>query len=356
MNKKLLILFLFIVLPFQLNAKEKELLIYSYKYIPMIETINKMFYKKTGVVISVVNFSEDKFLNQLSDQEIRSKVDMVIGSTLYGMVFIRESGYLQKIDDSFIKEIIPEGYQDKKDFLIPISVNPRLLVYNNNIIQSDIFNLEYSSYMDIFPNKITTSQRTFLNKYNRELVAHYLKNYDEKQVKRWLLNLSNNILEKPKGNDRYSLRKVAKGDSAYTFANGSDLGLMLNSKNKTEKYLAKSLSFEYDRIDNFDENNQNIANDLQENSIPINLATIGILNDSSNKEIALEYVKFLLSKDIQNYIAKTSYEIPIHKDVSSNKMYFSIKEKIPDTVNYENIIFYNIKASNLIKESSDFLR
>lgn len=351
MYKKLLTFCLVILFSWYLQAEDKELVIYTNKFLPMQGTINKMFFDKTGIMVTTISSSEDDLLNKLSKQKFRDKADLVMGATLYEMEIIKESGYLQVIENTEISKIIPDNYKDKTGYLIPISVNPRLLVYNKYTLPKDTFN----SYMNIFPTEFNmkTSQRTFLNKYNRSLVAYLLKNHGEAEVKKWLLNLSDNMLEKPKGNDRYSLRQVAKAESAYTFVNGSDLGLMMNSKKKDEKKLTKSLEFKTNVLDNA-LNNENIKNKEVE-YIFVNIFSVGLLKNAKNKDYAIEYIKFLLSKDIQNYIAKTSYEIPINQDAYPDKMYSDIKNLILKNIDYNEIIFYNIKADNLIREIPNLL-
>lgn len=368
MYKKLLLFLLFVLLlgsslrnlQATTETKDKELIIYTNKYLPMQGTINKMFYDKTGIMVSTISSSEADLLKKLGKKRFRDKADMVMGATLYEMAIIKESSYLAKIENSEINEIIPDGYKDKSGFLIPISLNPRVLVYNKYTLPRDTFN----SYMDIFPLEynIKTSQRTFANKYNRSLVAYLLKNYNEKDVKSWLENLSLNMLEKQKGNDRYSLRKVAKAESAYTFVNVSDLGLMLNSKDKEERKLSKTLQIKADYLKN---NNLKQIKTEEESTkeytkeilpIMINVFSVGILADAKNKDYAVEYIKFLLSEEIQNYIAQSSYEIPINKNANANKIYTFLEAgMIPKVINYEDIIFYNIKADNLIREIPNLL-
>ena len=63
-----------------------------------------------------------------------------------------------------------------------------------------------------------------------------------------------------------------------------------------------------------------------------------------------------MSKEIQNYIAQSSYEIPINKNANANKIYTFLEAgMIPKVINYEDIIFYNIKADNLIREIPNLL-
>ena len=353
---KLLVFLFLIVSSNLLQAEDKELVIYTNKYLPMQGTINKMFFDKTGVIVSTISSSEDDLLNKLSKQKLREKADMVMGATLYEMEIIKESSYLQPTEDKEIDKIIPAGYKDKTRMLIPISLNPRFLVYNRYTLPKETFN----SYMHIFPIEynIKTSQRTFLNKYNRSLVAYLLKNHKEIEVKTWLESISKNMLEKQKGNDRYSLRKVAKAESAYTFANGSDLGLMMNSKNKEERKLAKSLEIQVKYLKNNSLLTAEIESEKEIEIEPIimNVFTVGILSNAKNKDYAIEYIKFLLSEKIQSYIAETSYEIPINKNANLNKIYSSLEDNmIPNFISYDDVIFYNIKADNLIREIPNLL-
>ena len=159
------------------------------------------------------------------------------------------------------------------------------------------------------------------------------------------------MLENQKGNDRYSLRKVAKAESAYTFANVSDLGLMINSKDKEEKKFRKTLDFKFDYFkESTKENTKEVF------PMMINVFSVGILTDAKNKDYAIEYIKFLLSKEIQNYIAQSSYEIPINKNARINKIYSSLQEgMLSNVINYDDVIFYNIKADNLIREINNLL-
>ena len=82
----------------------------------------------------------------------------------------------------------------------------------------------------------------------------------------------------------------------------------------------------------------------------INVSGIGVAKSSKNKENAIKFIEFLISKDIQEIFAKANYEYPVNKDAKSSELLKSWGEFKEDKLSLTKLGELNKKAVILFDE------
>ena len=324
------ILFTIILLSGVANAKE-ELNIYSSRHYDVDAKIIQEFTKQTGIKVNVLNDNTHALLKKLEIEGSKTPDDLIITADAVGPYSAKEMGLLTTIDSDFINSVVPNNLKDKDNQVIPFTKRVRVIVYNiHKVKPSDL-----STYEDLASAKWKGRilQRPSNNSYNEFLLSSIIARNGEEEALKWVKGIVSNMARDPKGGDRDQFRAIAQGQGDLTLANTYYLGLMLNSKDEADRKVASDLKIFFP--------NQKTS------GAHINVSSAGVIKYSKNKENAVKFIEFLLSKQIQEQIANVNYEYPVNINVpltETLKSFGSFKE---DTQPLENVVKHQQQAVKL---------
>ena len=139
------------------------------------------------------------------------------------------------------------------------------------------------------------------------MVASLISNNGIEKTKKWTERFVKNFSRTPKGNDRAQILAVASGEADIAIANTYYYALMLSGqKGKDQQEAARNVTPFYPNQGN--------------RGTHMNISGAGILKNSKNKQNAIIFLEFLLSKESQDHIVKNTFEYPIIKDFDSYEL------------------------------------
>lgn len=326
-----LLLVLLYLLPTDILGKEIDLYIYSSRQESIIAPIIKKFSEKYNYKIEVLYISKG-ILERLRQERILSKSDLILTSDLSVLITASKEGLLLPLVDKHINSVVPTNLRSSKGEWYGLSKRIRLVFSSiNRVNKNDIETIQDLANPK-WKGRICV--RSGYHNYNLSLFSAFLTHYGKEKLKSFLLKLKANLATTPKGNDRFQVKSIWQGKCDISIGNSYYYGLMLN--NKKQKPWAQSVRPVFATIGKFGSH--------------INVSGIGILKSVKNKVVAIELIKFLLSKDVQKLYTESTYEYPIRTDIKASKLVQSWGSFKSDSLSLQEIARNRALTLKVLKE------
>jgi iron(III) transport system substrate-binding protein len=320
------------------NANEKKeiesLTLYTHRHYDSDKLIFKKFEQKTGIKINVVKASADELIQKMETEGNQSPADLLLTVDAGRLVRAKNKNLLQSSSSDILNTTIPSHLKDSSNYWFGLTKRARVIVYNKNTVKpSDLTDYE-DLVNDRWNNKILI--RSSNNIYNQSLMASIIANNGEDSARKWAKGIVNNFARTPKGNDRDQVKAILANEGDLAIINTYYLGKLINSKDSNEVAAGNAVGIFFPNQEN--------------RGTHINVSGIGVAKSSKNKENAIKFIEFLISKDIQEIFAKANYEYPVNKDAQSSELLKSWGEFKEDNLSLTRLGELNKKAVILFDE------
>jgi iron(III) transport system substrate-binding protein len=156
----------------------------------------------------------------------------------------------------------------------------------------------------------------------------------------WLKGFVKNFSKEPMGDDRAQILAVAAKEADIAVANSYYIAIMLSGeKGEEQKKAAKKVKVYFPNQNN--------------RGTHMNISGAGILKNAPNRENAVKFIEFLLSKEAQQHIVNNTYEYPMIKGVKLNPLIeqFGSEFKQDSTTKVDSYFKNQSKALEIMKIS-----
>ena len=310
-NISLFVLSIFVFISCGENKKQevstnetKEITIYTHRHYDSDKTIFANFEKETGIKVNVVKANADELLQKLEAEGKQSPADVLLTIDAGRLVRAKQKDLLQAAQSKIIEKSVPENLRDGENFWFSLTKRARIIVYDKNKVNPE----DLSTYEDLTNPKWNGKVliRSSSNIYNQSLLASIIANNGQDSAKQWAAGLVQNMARVPKGNDRDQVKAILAGEGEIGIINTYYLGKLINSKDSLEVEAGNSVGVFF--------LNQ------EDRGAHINVSGIGVAKYAPNKEYAIKFIEYLVSKDVQEIFAKANYEYPVNKEASASDL------------------------------------
>lgn len=284
--------------------ESKEITIYTHRHYDSDKTIFANFEKETGIKVNVVKANADELLQKLEAEGKQSPADVLLTIDAGRLVRAKQKDLLQAAQSEIIEKSVPENLRDDENFWFSLTKRARIIVYDKNKVNPE----DLSTYEDLTNPKWNGKVliRSSSNIYNQSLLASIIANNGQDSAKQWAAGLVQNMARVPKGNDRDQVKAILAGEGEIGIINTYYLGKLINSKDSLEVEAGNSVGVFF--------LNQ------KDRGAHINVSGIGVAKHAPNKEHAIKFIEYLVSKDVQEIFAKANYEYPVNKEASASDL------------------------------------
>jgi len=284
--------------------ESKEITIYTHRHYDSDKTIFANFEKETGIKVNVVKANADELLQKLEAEGKQSPADVLLTIDAGRLVRAKQKNLLQTAQSEIINKSVPENLRDDENFWFSLTKRARIIVYDKNKVNPE----DLSTYEDLTNPKWNGKVliRSSSNIYNQSLLASIIANNGQDSAKQWAAGLVQNMARVPKGNDRDQVKAILAGEGEIGIINTYYLGKLINSKDSLEVEAGNSVGVFF--------LNQ------EDRGAHINVSGIGVAKYAPNKEYAIKFIEYLVSKDVQEIFAKANYEYPVNKEASASEL------------------------------------
>ncbi|WP_086270391.1 extracellular solute-binding protein [Campylobacter devanensis] len=313
---------------FACMALANEINLYSGKGLD--PKLANMFESQTGIKINIIKDKEQMAKMNAPD----SKADLFMGMDVSTFAKLQNDGKLAPAKSKIIDSIVPANLKDENNEWIGLSKRARVIVYDKKAIDPKLI----QNYEDLAKPELKSKllMRTSNVSFNRSLLASIIANDGEDKAKEWAKGTLNNLARDPKGGDREQARGVYEGIGAVGVMNSYYIITLLNSKKQSDQETAKSLGVIFPNQDG--------------RGTHINISGIALLKSSQNKDAAIKFIEFMLSKEAQEILVSTSYEYPVNKDAKPSKEIAALGKFKEDSISLNKVANELENAQKIYKE------
>lgn len=313
---------------FACMALANEINLYSGKGLD--PKLANMFESQTGIKINIIKDKEQMAKMNSPD----SKADLFIGMDVSTFAKLQNDGKLAPAKSKIIDSIVPANLKDENNEWIGLSKRARVIVYDKKAIDPKLI----QNYEDLAKPELKSKllMRTSNVSFNRSLLASIIANDGEDKAKEWAKGTLNNLARDPKGGDREQARGVYEGIGAVGVMNSYYIITLLNSKKQSDQETAKSLGVIFPNQDG--------------RGTHINISGIALLKSSQNKDAAIKFIEFMLSKEAQEILVSTSHEYPVNKDAKPSKEIAALGKFKEDSISLNKVANELENAQKIYKE------
>ena len=303
MKKIILLISIFFTLFSISNANEVN--IFSARHYDSDVQLYAKFTAQTGIKFNVVSGKDKALQKRIIEEGKDCKADLYITADAGRLGAFEAKGMFQKSSSNVLKKAIPANF--RSSYWFGIAKRARVIYYApDRISETDLKGLSYEDLAN--PEwKGKVAIRKSNNVYNQSLVASLIANNGKKKTAAWAKGLVNNMVRKPKGNDRAQILAVAAGEAELAVANTYYIALMLSGKKGPEQQAAAK------KIKPFFPNQDGRGTHM-------NISGGGVLKHAPNKANAIQLLEFLLTKEAQEHIVNNTFEYPMIDGVQPNKL------------------------------------
>lgn len=313
-----------------------EVNVYSQRHYDSDKILLKQFEEKTGIKVNVVTAKAEELVAKLAIEGANTPADILITADIGNLYQAKEKNLLQPIESKILDENIPSHLRDNDKEWFALTKRARVFVYNplkvNPADLSDYFSVTDAK----FKGRVVTRSSTAA--YNKSLLASIIANHGEEKALEFSKGLVNNFPYNPKGGDRDQIRAVAAGDADIAIVNTYYLGVMLNSEDKKDAQIAKSLKIFFPA--------------QATTGTHMNISGAGVTHYSKNKENAIKLIEFLSSIEAQEIFAEANQEFPANPKAKSSATVTSWGTFKEDNIQLNEVGKYNKEAVEIATKAN----
>ena len=313
-----------------------EVNVYSQRHYDSDKILLKQFEEKTGIKVNVVTAKAEELVAKLAIEGANTPADILITADIGNLYQAKEKNLLQPIESKILDENIPSHLRDNDKEWFALTKRARVFVYNplkvNPADLSDYFSITDAK----FKGRVVTRSSTAA--YNKSLLASIIANHGEEKALEFSKGLVNNFPYNPKGGDRDQIRAVASGDADIAIVNTYYLGVMLNSEDKKDAQIAKSLKIFFPA--------------QATTGTHMNISGAGVTHYSKNKENAIKLIEFLSSIEAQEIFAEANQEFPANPKAKSSATVTSWGTFKEDNIQLNEVGKYNKEAVEIATKAN----
>ena len=314
-------------------ANAKSLNIYSHRQPYLLKPFIEAYTKKTGVKLNVV-YSSKGLAQRLAAEGANSPADLILTVDIARLYRYEDLGLLAKIDSKILNEKIPSYLRSKNNTWFGLSKRTRAIAISRERVKSG----QVLRYEDLanpkLKGKICTRPGSHV--YNRALMASMIAAKGENDAEKWAKGLVSNLAKRPQGNDRSQLKSIYSGECDVAIINHYYYGKLTYSKNPDHRKWAKASIIVFPNQGNSDR------------GAHVNISGGGVVKFSKNKEIAINFLEFLVTDQAQVMYGDVNFEYPINNKSKLPKRLKALGTFKEDNLLIEKIAKLAPKAQEII--------
>jgi len=314
-------------------AKAKILNIYSHRQPYLLKPFIEAYTKKTGVKLNVV-YSSKGLAQRLAAEGANSPADLILTVDIARLYRYEDLNLLAKIDSKILNEKIPPYLRSKNNTWFGLSKRTRAIAISRERVKSG----QVLRYEDLADPKLKGKicSRPGSHVYNRALMASMIAAKGENDAEKWAKGLVSNLAKRPQGNDRSQLKSIYSGECDVAIINHYYYGKLTYSKNPDHRKWAKASIIVFPNQGNSDR------------GAHVNISGGGVVKFSKNKEIAINFLEFLVTDQAQVMYGDVNFEYPINNKSKLPKRLKALGTFKEDNLLIEKIAKLAPKAQEII--------
>lgn len=288
------------VMAFAATAMAKELNIYSHRQPFLIQPFIDAYTELTGTKINIV-YASNGLAQRLQAEGSRSPADVVLTVDIARLHVYADKELLAPIDSEILTANVPAHLRDENNRWFAFSKRARVIVVSKQATDTH----EIKTYEELADPKWAgrICARPGSHVYNRALVASIIEAHGVDQAVAWAQGLTDNLAQRPQGNDRAQVKAIFEGVCDIAIINNYYYGKLLHAENPEQQEWANSV--------------QLIFPNQGDRGTHVNISGGGVALHSKHKEEAIRFLEFLTSEQAQHLYGEVNFEYPVNPNIKA---------------------------------------
>lgn len=258
------------------------------------------FTKKTGIKVNLVEAKAEELIERIKSEGANSPADLIITVDAGNLWRAKDAGILQPVSSQVLTGAIPANLRDPDNQWFGLSKRARVIMYNKDKVKpSDLST--YEALTDPkWKGRILV--RSSSNVYNQSLVGAMIPVLGAQKTEEWASGMVANFARPPEGNDTAQIKAVAAGQGDIAIANTYYIARLLKSSKADEKAIGQKIGVFFPNQSN--------------RGTHVNICGGGVVKTAKNKDAAVKFLEYLVSREAQEMFASRNNEYPIVNGVA----------------------------------------
>lgn len=271
--------------------------VYSYRQPFLIKPLFDDFTARTGIRVQTV-FAKKGLIERIAIEGKRSPADVLLTVDI-GRVSRAGRDIGRRVESRILERHIPPQFRDPERRWFGLTRRARVIYAARDRVKRDALTYEELTAPEWRGRICTRSGR---HPYNVALFAALIVHHGEDWVKNWLTGLKANLAQKPSGNDRAQVKRVAAGVCDIALGNTYYMGQMeTNDTHPEQKAWAAAVRL--------------IFPNSETRGTHVNISGMVMARHAPHPENAYRLMEYLASKEAQRLYAEVNFEYPVRADV-----------------------------------------
>jgi iron(III) transport system substrate-binding protein len=276
-------------------AQTRVVNVYSARHYDTDKALFQEFTKKTNIRVNLIEATADQLVERIKAEGSNTPADVLITVDAGNLWRAKEAGILQPVRSNTLEGAIPSNLRDPQGYWFGLTKRARVIMYNKNKVNPS----QLSTYEDLanpkWKGKILVRSST--NVYNQSLIGSLIATLGEQKTQTWARDLVANFARPPEGNDTEQIKAVAAGRGDLAIVNTYYLARLAGSQNPEDRAIAAKIGVFFP--------NQ------RDRGAHINISGAGVVKNAPNRQSAVQFIEFLVSRDAQRIFAEGNNEYPV---------------------------------------------
>lgn len=286
------------------GTESESVTLYTHRHYDTDKQLFKKFEEQTGIEVKVVKANADELIQKMEAEGSQSPADLLITVDAGRLVRAKAKGLLQSVKSETLENSIPAHLRDADNQWFALTKRARAIAYDKNKVKPEDLSTYEALTDPKWENKVLI--RSSGNIYNQSLMASIIANTGEDNAKKWAEGMVKNFARTPKGNDRDQVKGILAGEGELAIVNTYYIGKLLNSKDSSEVKAGQAVNLFFPNQD--------------DRGTHINVSGIGVAKHAPNKENAVKFIEYLISKEAQELFASSNYEYPVNSEADVSEL------------------------------------
>ncbi len=275
----------------------------------MIKPLVEKFAESSGIEVKAQYAKSAELAATLVEEGDASPADVFFAQDVSTLGFLSKEGKLATLPDDLVSKV-PEAYQANDGTWVGTSGRARVLAYSTTAVKAEDLPADVDALVnDRWKGKLGWAPE---NASFQSFVAAMIAERGEEETKKWLEAVQK--LE-PKAYPSNTPMVTALGRGEIEVGLTNHYYLFRLKKENGDDFPVANHYFKSGKSGSL-----------------VNSAGIGVLKTSKNKEAAVKFAEYLLSKEAQEYFANETHEFPLIAEVDAGEKLPPVSElKVPPT-------------------------
>lgn len=273
--------------------------VYSSRHYPLDKIIYGNFEKATGIRVNVVSGNVNALFERLKREGRNSPADVLITVDAGNLGRAQAAGLFQPMTSDIVSKVVPAHLREPNGLWTGLTLRARVVMYAKDRVKPSQLSTYEALADPKWKGKLLVRSSNSI--YNQSLVASMIAVHGADKAGEWAKGIVANLARKPKGGDRDQIKAVVAGEGDIAISNTYYLGLMSASKSADDRAVVEKIGVFFP--------NQG------DRGAHVNVSGAGLAKYAPHKAAGAKLIEYLVSKEVQELVAKHNYEYPVREDV-----------------------------------------